>query len=300
MSTPESSPRQTLSYLQQQFQARGLRPKTKLGQNFLIDLNLLDIVVQAANLSPVDLVLEIGTGAGSLTAKLSDQAGAVLSVEIDKDLHDLARELLAGRSNISLLHADILANKNRLNPAVLSALDDWQRKITGARLKLVANLPYVVATPALTNFLQSDISFERMVVMVQWEIAEKLIAKPGGDDYGALGVFVQSVADVETVRRRIPPAVFWPRPEVDSALVIIRPSPVKRVHVGDVQRFRIFLRDLYSQRRKNLRGALAGLPSRNLAKAEVDRRLAQIHVDGAARAEDLDIETHLRLCAAFG
>jgi len=139
-----------------------------------------------------------------------------------------------------------------------------------------------------------------MVVMVQWEIAERLSARPGTKEYGALAVLVQSLADVEMVRARVPPAVFWPRPQVASAIVCIRPSPAKREHVGDVLRFRSFLRDLYTQRRKNLRGALAGSPGGRRDKADVDRELAKLGLDPRSRAEDLGIEQHLQLCAAFG
>jgi 16S rRNA (adenine1518-N6/adenine1519-N6)-dimethyltransferase len=138
---------------------------------------------------------------------------------------------------------------------------------------------------------------------VQWEIAERLKASVGTADYGALAVLVQSLADVELVRR-LAPAVFWPRPQVESAIVLIRPSAVKRAAVvaavGDVRRFRAFLRDLYVHRRKNLRGALAGWPSGRRDKAAVDRTLADLGLPGTTRAEDLNVEQHLRLCAAFG
>src|SRR5205823_10995985 len=126
-------------------------------------------------------------------------------------------------------------------------------------LKLVANLPYAVATPVISNLLLTDLTIERMVVTVQWEIGEKLAARPGGKEYGALSVLVQSIADVELLRQ-LPPTVFWPRPQVASAIVRIRPNAAKRARVPDVRRFRTFLRDLYSHRRKNLRGALLGIP----------------------------------------
>jgi 16S rRNA (adenine1518-N6/adenine1519-N6)-dimethyltransferase len=300
MIAPEPSPRQTLTYLRSLMDARGIRLKSKLGQNLLIDLNLLALIVRTAELSREDLVLEVGSGTGSLTTRLAEQAGAVLSVEIDSDFFDLAREVVAGRPNVTLLRADILKNKNLLNAEVLAKLAELQNQSGCSRRKLVANLPYAVATPVIANFLLSEFSFERMVVMVQWEIAERLLAHPGTKDYGALSVLVQSLAEIETVRRRIPPAVFWPRPQVASAIVCIRPSVAKREHVGDVLRFRSFLRDLYTQRRKNLRGALAGSPSGRRNKMDVDRDLARLGFDPTARAEDLGIEQHLQLCAAFG
>jgi 16S rRNA (adenine1518-N6/adenine1519-N6)-dimethyltransferase len=163
----------------------------------------------------------------------------------------------------------------------------------------VANLPYAVATPVITNLLLSDVMVERMVVTVQWEIAERLMASRGVKDYAALAVLVQSLADVELIRR-LPPTVFFPRPQVDSAMVLIRPNPAKRVRVGDVVRFRIFLRDLYVHRRKNLRGALVSLPHADFSKEDVDAKLAKLSIEGTARAETLTIEDHLRLCAAFG
>jgi 16S rRNA (adenine1518-N6/adenine1519-N6)-dimethyltransferase len=140
--------------------------------------------------------------------------------------------------------------------------------------------------------------FERMVVTVQWEIAERLTATVGSKAFGALAVLVQSLGDVVLVRR-IPPAAFWPRPKVDSAIVCIRPSAAKRAQVGDVIRFRNFLRDLYTHRRKNLRGALVGRPSGSREKLDVDQKLAVLGIEGTGRAEALDVEQHLRLCEAF-
>jgi 16S rRNA (adenine1518-N6/adenine1519-N6)-dimethyltransferase len=299
--TPQApAPRQTLSYLRTLFEARGIHPKNKLGQNFLIDLNLLDLVLRTAELSRADLVLEVGSGTGSLTARLAQEAGAVLSVEIDSDFFALAGEMVAGLDHVVLLHADILKNKNQLRPDVLAQLANLRERYQSRNLKLVANLPYAVATPVIANLLLSELPFERMVTMVQAEIAERLLATPGTKEYGALAVLVQSLANVEAVRRRVPPSVFWPRPQVDSAIVRIVPDPAKRAHVGDVARFRNFLRDLYTHRRKNLRGALAALPNGRRSKEEIDALLPGLGLDGTARAEDLDPEQHLRLCGVFG
>jgi 16S rRNA (adenine1518-N6/adenine1519-N6)-dimethyltransferase len=297
--TPNTSPRQTLSYLRNLFEAHGIRPKSKLGQNFLIDLNLLDILVQTAEVTQRDLVLEIGSGTGSLTARLADQAGQVLGVELDPAFLELLRDAVGNRENVRILQADALKNKNEIHPEVLAALDELRRESGCDQIKLVANLPYAVAVPVIGNFLISSLPFERMVMTVQWEIAERLLAGPGSKDYGALAVLVQSVAEVQLVRK-LPPAVFWPRPQVASAIILIRPDAEKRVQVGDVPRFRRFLRDLYTHRRKNLRGALAGFSDGRHEKAEVDRKLAELGLDGTIRAEMLDVEQHLRLCQVFG
>jgi 16S rRNA (adenine1518-N6/adenine1519-N6)-dimethyltransferase len=308
------STRQTLSYLRTLFQERGIQPRNKLGQNFLIDLNLLDLLFRTAEVSAEDLVLEVGSGTGGLTMRLLEQAGAVVSVEIDSAFHSLTEEAVAThfhlfapdpgkpgtrQENVRLLHTDVLAGKNALSPQVLDTVRNLSVQAGTTRVKLVANLPYAVAVPVIANLLLSDLLLERMVVMVQWEIAERLTAAAGSHEYAALAVLVQSLAEV-TLIRRVSPTVFWPRPQVDSAIVRIRPDSERRRRVGDVHRYRNFLRDLYTHRRKNLRGALGSLPSGRLAKAEVDGKLAELGIDGTVRAEDLDLEQHLRLCQVFG
>jgi 16S rRNA (adenine1518-N6/adenine1519-N6)-dimethyltransferase len=299
MSAPQPSPRQTLSYLRSLFAARGIRPKSKLGQNFLIDLNLMDLLGRAAGLSREDLALEVGSGTGSLTARLADVAGAVVSVELDTAFAALAAQSVAGRENVTLIHADVLKNKNELNPEVLRAVEELAVHRGTRGFKLAANLPYAVAVPVLSNLLISQRPPDRMVATVQWEIAERLTAAVGTKGYGALAVLVQSLADVEVVRR-LPPEVFWPRPKVASAIVHIRPDATRRECVGDVVRFRTFLRDLYAHRRKSLRGALLSLPGRPFTKPEVDDRLATLGLTGTERAETLDAAQHLRLSRVFG
>lgn len=309
-SPPVPSPRQTLSYLTRLFEAYGLEAKSKLGQNFLIDLNLLDLIVRTAELDATDAVLEVGTGTGSLTAKLAEHAGAVVTVEIDRSLQPVAKEVVGERPNVKFVFGDCLAKKNELNPDMLAAWEEASKTAGCARKKLVANLPYVIATPLISNLLiaagpVSGTSYgpvgniERMVVMVQWEIAERLRAAVGTKDYNALSVLVQSVADVEVVRKVLP-SNFHPRPKVDSAIVLIKPNPEKRAKVGDVGKFRVFLRDLYVHRRKNLRQALVGWPTGRREKADVDAKLAELGIDGTVRSEALDLEQHLRLAAAFG
>ncbi len=295
---PVPSPRQTLSYLRRLFESHGLQAKSKLGQNFLIDLNLLDLIVRTAELDTTDTVLEVGTGTGSLTARLAEQAGAVVTVEIDRSLQPVAKDVVGERPNVRFVFGDALARKSELNPDMLAAWDATATEKGCVRRKLVANLPYVIATPLINNLLVARADIERMVVMVQWEIAERLRAVPGTKDYNALSVFVQSVADVEVVRKVLP-SNFHPRPKVDSAIVLIKPSAEKRTKVGDVDRFRVFLRDLYVHRRKNLRQALSSWPTGRKEKTDVDAKLAQLSIDGTLRSEVLDVEQHLRLCAAF-
>jgi 16S rRNA (adenine1518-N6/adenine1519-N6)-dimethyltransferase len=302
MTIPAPPPRQTQSFLRNLFHQLKLHPKNKLGQNFLIDLNLLEVLLGESELTSTDLVLEVGTGTGSLTGRISELAGGVLSVEIDPHFFRLAEETLGFRPHVKLLHVDILKNKNLLNPDVMEPLRfAWQTGKFGA-VKLTANLPYAVATPVISNLLLSDVPFERMVATVQWEIAERLLAEPGCKEYGALAVLVQSIADVELIRK-LPPTSFWPKPQVHSAIVRIKPNAEKRARVTDPLAFRIFLRDLYAHRRKHVRGGLLASPARahvKDAKEEVDGKLAKLGIDFACRAETLDVEQHLRLFAAFG
>lgn len=294
VSSAQKSPRQTLSYLRDLFEARGLRPKSKLGQSFLIDLNLVDLIVRSAELNAGDLILEVGTGTGSLTAKLAEHAGVVLGVELDAGFYQLARDSVSALSNVALIHADILKNKNQVNPLVLETLEALRARAGIRQLKLVANLPYVVATPVISNFLLTELPWERMVVTIQWELAERLAARPSTKDYGALSVLVQSLADVE-ILRRMPPHAFWPRPKVESGLVCIRPSAVKRARVGHVHRFHAFVRQLYLHRRKNLRGGLLSFLADRFTKEQLDTRLRQGGFDPGGRAEALTAEQHLAL-----
>jgi len=289
-----STPRQTQSYLRNLFAARGLRPKSKLGQCFLIDLNLMDLIVKTAELSRRDLVLEVGCGTGSLTCKLAAEAGGLLGVEIDRDFFELARQNTLMEKNVLLVNADILESKHRINSKVLETLEKMLSAGPADRLKLVSNLPYVVATPVISNLLLTELPFERMVVTIQWELAERLAAQPGTKDYGALTVLVQSLAEVEIVRR-LPPQAFWPRPKVDSGLVLIRPSAQRRARHADLPGFHAFIRDLYLHRRKNLRGALLPQLAHRFTKPQLDEALTGHGFDPSGRAEALSVEEHLRL-----
>jgi 16S rRNA (adenine1518-N6/adenine1519-N6)-dimethyltransferase len=298
MTEPNPAPRQTQSYLRDLFQVNRLHPKNKLGQNFLIDLNLVDFVVRAGELTRADLALEVGSGTGSLTAKLAESAGSVLSVEIDPAFAELARETVHAHDNVRIINVDVLKSKNQLNPEVLTNLEELREKYRPERVKLVANLPYAVATPVISNLLIAGTAIERMIVTVQWEIAEKMIAQPSTKEYGALAVLVQALADAE-ILRKLAPTVFWPKPQVDSGIVKIVPNAEKRKKVPDVQRFRNFLRDLYAHRRKNLRGAIIAMTGHQHEKSIVDATLTKLGYAGTERAETLSIEQHLQLCEAF-
>src|SRR5580704_17603285 len=277
--------RQTRTHIGDLLARHGLRPRHDLGQNFLIDLNLLDFLVAQAEIGPSDLILEVGSGTGSLTAALAAQAGAVISVEIDSQMQRLTAEAVERFTNVTLLGGDVLKNKNRFSAEVLDALDRGLRD-TGLQLKLVANLPYGVATPVMSNLVASDYPWERMVVTIQYELAQRMVAKESTADYSALSVWLQSQCRLE-VLKRLPPDVFWPRPKVASAMIRIDPDPALRAKIGDREFLHQFLRGVFQQRRKLLRNVLISLYRRELSRTQIDETLKAHDLNADARAEQL-------------
>ncbi|MFM8173765.1 MAG: 16S rRNA (adenine(1518)-N(6)/adenine(1519)-N(6))-dimethyltransferase RsmA [Pirellulaceae bacterium] len=291
------SEKQTQSFLMRRFDQAGVRPKTKYGQNFLVDLNLLGILLDAGELESRDVVLEVGTGMGSLTTRMASKAGHVITVEIDRDLVAMAEREFAGVSNIEMLQMDALRNKNHLDETLLTRVREALSKRPEGRFKLVANLPYNVATPIISNLLTTDPIPERMVVTIQKELAERIVAPPATKDYSALTIWIQSQCDCEIVRI-MPPTVFWPRPKVDSAILRIQPNAQKRSRIDNVDHFHPFVRSLFLHRRKFLRSALISAVQDRLDKPQVDRLLGSLGHGPTARAEELPVEEMIRLANA--
>jgi len=288
---------QTLSFLTRRFAEAGIRPHTRLGQNFLIDPNLQQLLLRTAQLGPDDVVLEVGTGTGSLTILMAPRAAAVVTVEIDPQLFQLAGEELFHLENVTRLQLDALQSKSRLNPAVLEAVADRLSAAPGRRFKLVANLPFSVATPIVANLLAIDAPPETMTVTIQRELAERITALPGCKAYGALSIWVQSQCRLEIVRV-LPPEVFWPRPKVSSAILQIALDQQLRGRIADRPFFHNFIRAMFFHRRKFLRSELLSAFKGRLDKPQVDRILVQAGLAGSVRAEQLDVGTMLILCEA--
>ncbi len=292
---PGSSSNQTLSFLKRRFEEAGIRPHTKSGQNFLIDLNLQRVLLEAAELGPEDVVLEVGTGTGSLTALMAEKVAAVVTVEIDEKLFQLAGEELFHLDNVVMLRQDALKNKNRLHPAVLEAVAGQLDMAEGRRFKLVANLPYSIATPIVSNLLAIDRPPKLTVVTIQKELADRITAAPGNKDYGALSIWIRSQCRAEIVRT-MPPSVFWPRPKVSSAIVRVMLDEALRGRIPDRQFFHTFVRSMFFHRRKLLRSELLSAFKKRLGKPEVDAILADAGLNKTVRAETLDVDAMLRLC----
>jgi 16S rRNA (adenine1518-N6/adenine1519-N6)-dimethyltransferase len=280
------SDRQTLSYLQQRFEAARIQPQPRFGQNFLIDLNLVEIIAKTADLGPRDVVLEVGTGMGSLTKLLAQKAGHVVTVEIDHHLAPLARQEFAEVENVTLLEQDALKSKNQLHPTIIETLRERVASIAGGRIKLVANLPYNIATPILSNLLDLEPWPVRMVATIQRELAERIVAKPHSKDYSALSIWMQAQCQVEIVRL-MPSSVFWPRPRVESAILDIRPQKVLRDRIADRREFHELVRGIFLHRRKFLRSALFSAVKDRLDKPSVDEILSELELEATARAEQL-------------
>jgi 16S rRNA (adenine1518-N6/adenine1519-N6)-dimethyltransferase len=295
---PES--RQTMSYLRNLFAHRGIAPQHRYGQNFLIDLNLHELIARTAEIEPVDVILEVGPGAGALTALMAELASAVVAVEIDPGMAALTREAVSGRHNVRVLNLDALAGKHTLNPEALDNVRAGLAIGPDRRFKLVANLPYNVATPIISNLLvHPELCPALMVVTIQLELGERLRAAPATEHYSGLSVIVQALADVELVRT-LPPKVFWPRPKVESAIVKIQPNPEKRAAVGDLAWFHETVRRIFLHRRKNLRGVLFTLWRDDwTGKGEVDALLEGLGLNGQIRAETMNVEEFISLADAL-
>jgi len=276
------------------FEQHGFHPRSDLGQNFLIDLNIIEFIVREAQLGPDDVVLEVGAGTGGMTAFLAQQAGDVVSVEVDTNMHRLAQSVVGDYPNVTLLHTDALKNKNTLSPEVL---DEVNRKLAvspNRRLKLISNLPYSIATPVVSNLVATELPWIAMVITIQKELGQRMAAKPGRNHYGALSAWLQAQCRVKIVKS-LPPMVFWPRPKVNSAVVRILPVAERRRHMVDREFFHDFVRRVFSQRRKFMRGVIAGMYRKQLEKSDIDEVLAQLEISQQARAEETTVETLVAL-----
>ena len=241
---------QTKRQIQQLLASEGVRPNKRLGQHFLIDLNLMRLLVDSANINDNDIVLEVGCGTGSLTGELVEKAGFVIAVELDRTLAGLAKSSLANAENLELINTDILKNKNTLSRTVVSALKSARQKYNG-RVLLVANLPYNVASPTILNLITSPVAADAMYVTVQKEVAGRMTGLPGSRDYGTLSIFLSAAGDVKTIRV-LRPTVFWPQPKVDSAMIGFVRKEEKCRRIEDMDLFCETVNLFMGHRRKTL------------------------------------------------
>jgi 16S rRNA (adenine1518-N6/adenine1519-N6)-dimethyltransferase len=241
---------QTKRQIQQLLSSAGVRPNRRLGQHFLIDLNLMRLLVESADIRRDDVVLEVGCGTGSLTEALAERAARTIAVELDRNLFGIAERQLAAMENVELVGGDVLESKHTLSRTVTNALALARKECPG-RVLLVANLPYNIASPVMMNLVTGPAIADGMYVTVQKEVAQRMMAGPGSGDYGTLSIFLGATGDIAKIRT-LKPAVFWPRPQVESAMVSFVRSRAKAGRIADMDLFAQVVHLFMGHRRKTL------------------------------------------------
>ena len=259
-----------------------LRADKKLGQNFLIDENVVHQIVAAAELSEADTVLEVGPGIGTLTQGLAESKARVVAVELDTRLLPVLATTLNGYDNVRVVHGDIL----KVN---------IMEEVGAPSFKVCANLPYYITTPIIFALLEKRLPMERLVAMVQKEVAERMAAQPGGKEYGALSVAIQYYTEPK-IAFIVPPTSFIPAPAVDSAVIVCKRREKPPVEVCDEGLFFRVVKAAFSLRRKMLSNSLKNM---GIMSEQVAKWLELAGVDGKRRAETLSLEDFAKLTNSF-
>lgn len=262
--------------------AFNIKAKKGLGQNFLVNTEIVDGIVQAADISEQDQVLEVGPGIGTLTQALGLAGAHVNAVELDQSLLPVLEKTLEGAGDVRVVHGDILQV-------------DINELMQGNTFKVVANLPYYITTPIILKLLESRLPVERLVTMVQKEVAERMAAKPGGREYGALSIAVQYYAEV-SIPLLVPANSFIPEPKVDSAVVLCKLRDKPPVEINSEKLFFQVVRAAFSQRRKMLSNCLKTM---GVSGDIVQTWMATAGIDGKRRPETLSLQEFALLANTF-
>lgn len=271
----------------------GIRTKKSFGQNFLTDLNVLKNIVEAADITANDNVIEIGPGIGALTEQLAQAAGEVLALEIDQDLIPVLKEVLSPYDNVKVINQDVLQ-------ANLPELIKKEFKDPSRPIKVVANLPYYITSPILMNLLASPVEWATICVMMQKEVAQRLTAKPGTKQYGALTLAIEYQMQAK-IAFDVSRKVFVPAPNVDSAIVVLTPrlNPLP-VQPFDKQKLFGFIRGCFAHRRKSLWNNLQSVIGKDPAvKEKMTAVLTQLDISPQIRPEKLTLEQFIELANAL-
>lgn len=278
----------SVSELRSLLRERGIRPRRRWGQNFLVDSRAASRIIEAIGPARTDTVLEIGAGLGALTEGLAERAGRVVAVERDPALAGVLKERLGGRfSNLTVVESDVLGVRLK---------DQLASGETGL---VVGNLPYSITSPVLEYLLENRRFWRRAYLTVQKEVADRLLARPGGKVYGSLSILVQFYAECERLFD-LAPGAFFPRPEVDSSFLLLRARSSPKADVKDEGFFFRTVRAAFGKRRKILPNALAYEKSLRLSRADWAGVLEKLSIDPARRAETLSIEEFARIANAVG
>lgn len=256
----------------------------KYGQNFLIDTHVLEKIIRAASIGSDDVVLEIGPGIGTLTQYLCENARQVIAVEIDDMLIPILGETLKEYDNVKIVHNDIL--KIDVNEIV--------SEYPGSSIKVVANLPYYITTPIIMGLFESGVPIDSITIMVQKEVAERMQAKPGTKDYGALTLAVQYYADAK-IMANVPPNCFMPRPAVGSAVINLVKHKEKRYDVKNEDMLFRIIRASFNQRRKTLQNGINNAANLPYTKQQIAEAIEKMGLPTAVRGEKLSLEQFVKL-----
>ena len=279
------SPQETIQVLQK----HDFHFQKKYGQNFLIDPHVLNKIIDAADVGRDDFVLEIGPGIGTMTQYLAERAGRVLAVEIDHNLIPILRETLAEYDNVEVLQGDILKED------IAAIAREYN---AGKPIKVVANLPYYITTPIIMGLFESHVPLANVTVMVQKEVAERMRAKPGTKDYGALSLAVQYYAE-PYLAANVPPNCFIPRPNVGSAVVRLTCLARPPVEVADERLMFRLIRASFNQRRKTLQNGLANSGELDFSKEEIGQAIQAVGLPPDIRGEKLGLAEFAALADAL-
>lgn len=256
----------------------------KYGQNFLIDSSILDKIIEAADITCGDCVLEIGPGIGTMTQRLAEEAGEVVAVEIDRNLIPILDETLAGYDNVTILNEDIL--KVDINRIV--------EEHGGKPIKVVANLPYYITTPIIMALFEKRVPLQSVTIMVQKEVADRMRVGPGTKDYGALSLAVQYYARPDIITK-VPAACFMPRPNVDSSVIRLTRYENPPVKADDEAWLFAVIRASFNQRRKTLANGLANAGNIGVGRQQVEETLTEMGLSTTIRGEALTLEQFAEL-----
>jgi len=284
---------QTKRHIERLLARAGVTPNKRLGQNFLIDLNLMRLLIGAAHIKHDDVVLEVGCGTGSFTQGLAEAAGEVIAVEYDNKLAAIAGEQLKSSPNVTIIGADILESKNTISHEVSAFVEKSLARL-GGRCILVANLPYNVAAPVMMNLIIGELVVDSMCVTVQKEVGDRMIAVPGSGHYGVLSVFMTAMGEAQ-VMRRLKPSVFWPRPEVESVMVRFRRQQDKAGRIHDVGLFKDVVNLFMGHRRKMLQSCVRFAAGRLAKIHDWHGVFARAFVEPHRRGEELTAEEFISI-----
>lgn len=281
-----SSPRRTKEIIQRY----KFSFKKSLGQNFLIDQNILDKIVDAAGLDSSAGALEIGPGIGALTERLAQTAGAVTAVEIDRRLIPILRDVLSPYPHVKVRNEDVLK---------VDLKEMFAEDFAGVdKVSVVANLPYYVTTPILMKLLEEKLPLDNIVVMIQKEVAERMAAAPGGKEYGSLSIAVQYYSEPELVCK-VPKTVFIPEPNVESAVIRLKVREHPPVKVEDEKHFFEVVQASFAQRRKTIANNLKARYFSQEGRERLEALLEEAGIEPTRRGETLSLEEYARLSGVF-